>query len=131
MRQFIAFSIVIGIALAALWLAIDGAALAVGMGAVFIFTVMIVSYWVGWKQAMRGVEMGSNIALQAQASDDKRDTVQINALSGLVRETLKIGHQGAKQLPAQSQQPQFPPLLDGGDVVDGNFVIRGLDDNPQ
>jgi hypothetical protein len=71
------------------------------------------------------MERGAHIALQSQISDDRRDVIQIKALTDLTQAALKIGQQQATQ-----RQADYPALMPpNGQITDGEFKIAGLDDD--
>ena len=113
----ISFSVLIGLA----WYAFGGLALAVMLAAMLLVTLLLAafglgSWWSGWL-----MERGASIALKAQSGDNRRDRVQINALTGLVKETLKIRN-------GLSNGAHYPALPFGEETVEANFTIAGLDE---
>lgn len=121
-RNILVVSIIAALVLAVLYLAVGGMGLAVGVGALFWLVSVVVAFMLGAYYTKQTLAAGADIALKAQTSDDRRDIVQTNALTGLVKEVLKLGGQAARV-----QAPSYPRLPDEG-VVDAQFTIKGLDE---
>jgi len=110
-----------------LWYIFGGVTLAIGLGALALLTLLIAAFGLGSWWSSQLIERGASIALQAQTSDDRRDTVQMNALAGLVKETLKIG----SDLPNHTPYPSLPFSIESADnqePIDASFTIARLDE---
>ena len=83
--------------------------------------LLIVAFGLGCWWSGKLMERGATLALQARGSDDRRETMQINALASLMKEAVKSGQAVG--------QPTLPyPRLPLEEVVEANFTIAGLDD---
>ena len=126
-----------------LWAVLGGVVLAVGLGALILLCVALSAFALGSWWTGQIMERGANIALKAQVSDDRRDTVQLNAIAGLVKETLKLrdkGSAGVVGYPALSspagrdvaeRSASYSPNshLPDEAIAEGDFIIEGLEDN--
>jgi hypothetical protein len=111
-----------------LWHLVGGVALAIACGAIVLIILILSAFAMGSWWSGQLIERGAAIALKAQLSDDRRDIIQVNALTSLVKETLKI----RESLPAQNRYPtlSLPSIapVQGESVFRTSFVIEGLDE---
>ena len=134
----------IGVALIALlWYTFGAVAVLAVIGAFLGLGVLLAVFSLGSLWTKRTMEAGANIALQAQISDDKRDTIQTKALTDLMKAALSLkgqmvdpsqldefqrwkvetsGGSGQRALPAGRRT-----LIE--EVFDGDFRIEGGDQN--
>jgi hypothetical protein len=124
MKSIIAGLTLTTAAVGVLWLTIGGVAVGIIFAASLALVIAVVSFVFGSRWMKSAMEAGAQIALAAQVSDDKRDVIQIKALTDLTQAALKIGQQQATQ-----HQTDYPALMSPADVIDGRFVIAGLDDD--
>lgn len=115
--------------IAVLWFTIGGPALAIAAGILAIVAVVFSAFAAGSWWSARLMREGAQIALAAQVSDDKRDITQINALAGLVKETLKIRGELTGGGSTGAQYPALP--FSTGGVIDGDFRIANLPDESE
>lgn len=105
----------------ALWLTIGGTALAIATGAIVFVSAIFGAFALGSWWSAKLMREGAEIALQAQISDDKRDSVLIREIGQLARKF--------------SERPQLSsgdyPLLPFGEseTVEADFTIAGLDED--
>jgi Zn-dependent protease with chaperone function len=121
MKSIIALIVALSLIVGALWLTLGGVALAIAIGVILFIVVIFLAFAFGSWWSSKLMTQGAKIALQAQQSDDRRDTVQINALSGLVKEVLKV-----RGLPAEANH--YPALPANSDTVEAAFIVSGLED---
>jgi hypothetical protein len=111
-----------------LWSVLGGTVLAIIFGSTILVTIILSAFALGSWWSSRLIQQGAAIALKAQGSDDRRDMIQMNALAGLVKETLKI----RGSLPVQNQyaalpfRPEATPW--GETAFKTDFIIEGLDE---
>ena len=113
----ISASLLIGL----LWYTFGGLALVVTMLSLVLITLLIGAFSLGSWWSSQLLERGANIALKAQTGDNRREASQINALAGLMKETLKLGG-------GLNQAPPYPSLPFGEETVEASFTIAGLED---
>jgi hypothetical protein len=111
-----------GVVISLLWLMVGGTALAIGLGVFFLVVVIFAAFGVGSWWSGKLMERGARIALQAQTSDDRRDMVQMRAMSGLAKEMLRLRGEAQKKT-------GFPALAAGEDLVEGMFTVSGLEED--
>ena len=112
---------------AVIWITYGGAVVTIILVTLAITTLLISAFGVGSWWSTRLIQQGATIALQAQTSDDRRDMVQINAITSLVKETLKI----RQAIPAQETYPLLgfdAQPLGSADTIDADFTIAGLEE---
>ena len=126
MKYIIILFVGIMLLIAILWQAIGGQLLAVLLGATFLVLALLSAVALGSWWSARLMREGANIALVAQASDDKRDLGQTSALADLVRETLRI-----KNEQPQINIPEYPVLPNNSQLIDAEFSISGFDEEKQ
>lgn len=113
--------ILVNLLMGLLWYAFGGLVLAVILVTLILVALLIATFALGSWWSSKLMERGARIALQAQTSDDRRDSLQINALTGLVKETLRIRSN-------QNNGLSYPSLPFGEETVDASFTIAGLED---
>jgi hypothetical protein len=125
LKWILAGMVILLAAVGILWLTIGGLATGIVFGAVALLVIIVATFvFASWWSA-RLMERGAHIALQSQISDDRRDVIQIKALTDLTQAALKIGQQQATQ-----RQADYPALMPpNGQITDGEFKIAGLDDD--
>jgi len=126
MRAVILFLVFITAVLGILWVAFGGVTLAIAFGAVVFLTAILLAFGLGSWWSSQLIERGAKIALQAQNSDDRRDTVQVRALAGLVKETLRARDTMPDNtpypiLPFRDNAPEERP-------IEATFTVSGLDE---
>lgn len=118
MIGLMAVTILVGL----LWYSLGGLALTIMLSAVLLAALLAAAFGLGSWWSGKLMERGANIALKAQTSDDRRDTVQLTALAGLVKETLRIRN-------GLSNGDHYPSLPFGEEPVEASFTIAGLDED--
>ena len=118
----------IGLIVGILWAVLGGTALAIAFGVTVLVLIILSAFGLGSWWSSRLIEQGAAIALKAQGSDDRRDVVQMNALAGLVKETLKI----RGSLPTSNPYPALPFRQEDTEwrqqSFKTSFIIEGLDE---
>ena len=121
MKQTSAILIFVSFILGVLWLAYGGLALAIALGMLVFLTCLLLAFGLGSWWSSQLMERGARIALQAQSNDDRRDMVQMRAMSGLVKEVLKVRNIAVND-------SQYPALPIGEETVEGTFTVSGLEE---
>ena len=130
----------VSLAVTLLWVAVGGVILTIAVGVLVLVIALLGAFGLGSWWSSRLLEQGARIALEAQLSDDRRDTIQVKALTGLMRDTLKArnGSPQTAQYPALTfgTQPESTNAQRPADAqypldiqpIDASFTVSGLDD---
>lgn len=112
---------VLTIILAILYLAIGGTILAIGLGTIAMTTLILAVFSVGIWYAHRSIQLGANLAIEAQNNNDKWDSIKMQSLTKFGGDMLK--------LKGQNTDNGYPLLESGNDAFDASFTIQGIDED--
>jgi hypothetical protein len=112
----------IGLIMAGLWYAFGGMALAVTLVTFISVLLLMLAFGLGSWWSGRLMERGAKIVLKAQTSDDRRDIDQVQALAGLMKETVRNNNSFA-------YRPQYPSLPVNEEAAEIQFTIAGLEED--
>lgn len=113
----------LGVSLGVLYLTVGGPLLAIVLGAISLTLLIISVFGLGIWYAHKSISLGAKLAIDAQANNDKWDTVKMQSLAQFGGEMLKL--KGG----VTETTNGYPPLLESGqDFNDFNLVITGLEE---
>lgn len=116
------FLLSIVVLIATFYFLLGNAAVLISLGALFLSGVIILSIALGSWWTKRIMESGAQIALSAQSSDDRRDSVLIRQIGMLLGKGAEIGYGHSR-----SETSQYPQLPAPDAVEDIEFRIEGFD----
>jgi len=128
MKQLLNGLLIGGAGLGWLWYMFGGPIFTAIMATLILVSLLLIAFGLGSWWSGKLMERGAKIALQAQSSDDRRDTVQVHALAGLVKETLKIRHSLTNRPHYPSLPFGEPPAPFGESPARPDFIIAGLEE---
>ena len=96
-----------------LWYTIGGQALAIGLGLLILISVIFGAFSLGSWWTHQVMQSGARIALEAQASDDNRDQIQLRSIANILKDFSMLSRELSRQTPKQvpGRTTDYPPRL--------------------
>ena len=115
--KYIAISLAsLAVILGGLYLTVDGEILLTGAIVMSIILAIIIAFSLGIWYAHKLIQLGANIAIEAQNNNDQWDTTKTEALAKFGNEILRL------------KGDSYPALPEQSDTFNSNFIIEGLDE---
>lgn len=131
MKTFLFSAVATALGMAAIYFTLGGPAMAVALIALAGLGLLVAGVAIGSGWSARLMERGANIALQAQVSDDRRDTALIRAITDSGKNWIRVRDQATEE--ARSQYPALPVYVSqpesGGGFAGAGFTIDGFEED--
>jgi hypothetical protein len=106
-----------------LYVAIGGTVLGITLAIIGSTGIVMGMFSLGVWYAHKSIQLGADLAIQAQSNNDQWDTVKTKALADFGSQMIKLKNQNTNN--------GFPLLEQGNDTFDASFTISGIDEEEE